>query len=91
MLKFFFNLNISKTKLLICGQKNTLELFSSRFIELEASLILAGCRIHQGKILGAVINPSLKFYDLMNQACASGFSQLEKQKKKIDNTAGGLR
>ena len=80
MLKFFLKLNVSKTQLLICGQKNTLELFSPRFVELEASLNLTGCRVQQGKTLGTVIDQNLKFDDMMNQVCSSGFYQLNKLK-----------
>ena len=67
-------------RLLIFGQKNTLELFTLRFVELEASLNLTGCRVQQGKTLGAVIDQTLKFDDMMNQVCSSGFFQLNKLK-----------
>ena len=80
MLKFFLKLNVSKTQLLICGQKNTLELFSPRFVELEASLNLTGCRVQQGKTLGTVIDENLKFDKTMNQVCPSGFYQRNKLK-----------
>ena len=73
MLNFFLKLNVRKTQLLICSQKNTIEWFSQSFVELEAFLNLTGCRVQQEKTLGAFIDQSLKFEDRMNQVCSSVF------------------
>ena len=80
LLSFILKLNVSKTQLLICGQKNTLELFSPSFVQLEASLNLMGYRVHQGNNLITVFEQTLKFDDIMNEECSSGFYELEKLK-----------
>ena len=80
MLKFFLKPNVNKTQLLNCAQKNKLELFSPRFVDLEAFLNLTVCRVQQGKPFGTVIDQSLQFDDMMNQVCTSGFYQRNKLK-----------
>ena len=38
ILKHSLKLNVNKTQILVCGQKNSLEIFASRFEELEKNI-----------------------------------------------------
>ena len=55
MLKHFLKLNVNKTQILVCGQKNAPEIFAPRFEELEKALILEGCYVDKVSTLVVLI------------------------------------
>lgn len=51
MLKVLLKVVSSKNQLLICAEKNTLDLISARFVELEASLNLKAADSNEEKLV----------------------------------------
>ena len=74
--KHIYMLNVNKTQLLVCSEKNDLEIFALWFEELGKALNPKGCRMEQGKTLGILTDYELKFDDMISKVCQAGYLQL---------------
>ena len=92
MTKNYLKLNASKTQVIFCGSPTTLELHQYRFNELCNYIEIDEENIKKsGKSLGAVVDCSLKFNDMISETCRGGYYKLNKMKNMRNSLSEELR
>ena len=75
----FLKLNVDKTKVLLCGKPTAIDLYADRYDEVSQAGKLEGLQKNQScKTLGATIDPSLNFKDMISEVCKSSHFKLNK-------------